>query len=117
MNELEKLINGPLEEWATQQKIAKRLKSHKADLARTRAFLPATESKLFKTHMDELDKQAENLTDAVAWNTEAGAIGIYLGIISDDVTALVPRMRSPYKEGMEGLVTALAKTKKQLGQP
>jgi hypothetical protein len=112
--ELERLINEPLEEMAKQQKIAKRLESHMTDLARTRAFLPATESKLFKTHMDELDKQVKNLTDAVAWNQEAGAIRIYLGIISDDVSALVPRMRSPYKEGMEGLVTAIAETKKQL---
>lgn len=103
--ELERMI----EEWAKQGEIAKRLESHKTDLGRTRAFLPATESKLFKTHMDELDKQAKE-----PWNHEAGAIRIYLVIISDDVSSLVPRMHSPYKEAMEGLVAAIAETKKLL---
>jgi len=111
--ELERMI-WDTEEWAKQGEIAKRLESHKTDLGRTRAFLPATESKLFKTHMDELDKQAKELRDAVAWNHEAGAIRIYLVIISDDVSALVPRMHSPYKEAMEGLVAAIAETKKLL---
>jgi len=93
-----------------KQLITKRLESHKYELARTRAFLPATESKLFKTHMDELDKEITRLETGEA----TAAIGVYLSIISDDVNELQKRMRSPYKEAMQALVNAIRKTKTEI---
>lgn len=88
-----------------------KLESFKTDLLRTKTFLPPRESKMFQCHMDDLDKEVKRLQDGSISQSIKGGLGLYLEFMQNDVKDLIPRMRSPYKEGMQALVKNIAATR------
>jgi|TARA_R110000824_G_scaffold260399_1_gene449027 hypothetical protein len=93
-----------------------KLESFKVDLLRTKTFLPVTEAKMFQSHMDDLDKEIKRLQDGSISQSIKGGLGLYLEFMQNDVKDLIPRMRSPYKEGMQALVKNIAATRALLRQ-
>ena len=98
----------------TESELVTKLEGFKYELLRTKTFMPATEAKMFESHMHELDKEIMRLEEGSVSDSIRGGLSQCLQLTQDDVHNLVPRMRSPYKDAMRSLVTAIGDTRTNL---